>query len=438
VLLKNFKNIFFVPELARKLLFTFGVLIVYRIGVYIPVIGINIDMLRDYMSHHKALGGLLQYIDLFSGGALEQCTLFALGIMPYITASIIIQILSMTTPSLEALAKEGEYGRKLINQYTRYIAIGLSITYSLGYAAVLETYNLVLTPGLAFKILFVLSLTIGAMFVMWLGDQISLHGIGNGSSMIMFAAITARIPNDVLKTINEVQIGNINAVIAFGILLFYLTVIACIVFLEKGERKVPVQYARRVIGQRVYGGQNTYIPFKINPVGVMPVIFAQSILQIPLVIGSFLAARFAFFSVLNEWLRVGGLLHSALEFVLIVFFMYIYTELVFKPADLADNMKKSGGFILGLRPGKQTADFFDYLLTRIVLVGALYLAALALMPNIVYAIVGMPFLFRLGGTSLLIVVGVALELAAQIEAYLIEHRYEGFLTTGRMKTGVVR
>ena len=436
VLLKNFKNIFFVPELMRKLLFTFGVLIVYRIGVFIPVIGINIDLVREYMGKHQALGGLLQYIDLFTGGALQQCTLFALGIMPYITASIIIQVLSMTMPSLEELSKEGEYGRKKINQYTRYVALGLSVFYSLVYASYLEAYNLVLVPGIAFKALFVLSLTVGAMFVMWLGDQISLHGIGSGSSLIMFAAITARLPSDVLKTVHEVQIGNMSALVALGIFLFYVGITACIVFLEKGERKVPVQYARRVIGQRVYGGQNTYIPFKINPVGVMPVIFASSVLQIPVVIVSFLADRFSMFRGLTDWFALGGLLHSSLEFLLIVFFMYFYTELVFKPADMADNMKKSGGFILGLRPGKQTADFFDYLLTRIVLVGALYLAALALLPNILYATLAMPF--YLTGTSLLIVVGVALELSAQIESYLIEHRYEGFLETGRMKSGVVR
>ena len=436
VLLKNFKNIFFVPELMRKLLFTFGVLIVYRRGVFIPVIGINIDLVREYMGKHQALGGLLQYIDLFTGGALQQCTLFALGIMPYITASIIIQVLSMTMPSLEELSKEGEYGRKKINQYTRYVALGLSVFYSLVYASYLEAYNLVLVPGIAFKALFVLSLTVGAMFVMWLGDQISLHGIGSGSSLIMFAAITARLPSDVLKTVHEVQIGNMSALVALGIFLFYVGITACIVFLEKGERKVPVQYARRVIGQRVYGGQNTYIPFKINPVGVMPVIFASSVLQIPVVIVSFLADRFSMFRGLTDWFALGGLLHSSLEFLLIVFFMYFYTELVFKPADMADNMKKSGGFILGLRPGKQTADFFDYLLTRIVLVGALYLAALALLPNILYATLAMPF--YLTGTSLLIVVGVALELSAQIESYLIEHRYEGFLETGRMKSGVVR
>lgn len=436
VLLKNFKNIFFVPELAKKLLFTFGVLIVYRIGVYIPVIGVNVDMLKEYLTQHATLGGILQYVDLISGGSLQSSTLFALGIMPYITASIIIQILSMSTPSLEALTKEGEYGRKKINQYTRYVALGLSVMYSLGYAATLEQFNLVLTPGLAFKALFVLSLTVGAMFVMWLGDQISLHGIGNGSSLIMFASIASRIPNDILKTIHEVQIGNITALVALAVFAFYIAIIACIVFLEKGERKVPVQYARRVIGQRVYGGQNTYIPFKINPIGVMPIIFAQAFLQAPLMIGTFLAERFAFFRSFIDWLQPGGLLHSSIEFILIVFFMYLWTSMIYKPSEMADNMRKSGGFILGLRPGKQTADFFDFLLTRLVLVGALYLAALALLPNIVYAIVPVPF--HLMGTSLLITVGVALELSAQIESYLIEHRYEGFLTSGRMKAGVVR
>lgn len=415
----------------RKVLFTFGVLIVYRIGVFIPVIGINVPLLAEHMGRQEALGGLLRYLDLFSGGALQQCTLFALGIGPYITASIMMQILSMSVPSLEQLAKEGEYGRKVINQYTRYLAFFLSIGYATGYATYLEHAQLVLTPGIAFKIMFVLSLTVGSMFVMWLSEQISLMGIGNGSSMILFASIVARFPGDVIKTINAVQVGNMSSILAVGILLFFIAITACIVFLEKGDRKIPVQYARRVVGNRVYGGQTSYIPFKINTAGVMPVIFASSVLNIPVFITTMFASRWAFLKVVRDALQMGGPLYNILEFGLIVFFTFFYTALVFNPVELADNMKKSGGFIPGIRPGKQTSDYFDYLLTRIGLVGAIYLGILALLPNILQAAVAMPFVLQ--GTSLLITVGVALELSSQIESYLIEHNYGTFLTTGRMK-----
>jgi len=415
----------------KKLLFTFAVLIVYRIGVFIPVIGINVPLLAEHMGRQEALGGLLRYLDLFSGGALQQCTLFALGIGPYITASIMMQILSMSVPTLEALAKEGEYGRKVINQYTRYLSFFLSIGYALGYATYLEHAQLVLNPGLGFKIIFVMSLVVGSMFVMWLSEQISLMGIGNGSSMILFASIVARFPDYVIRTINAVQIGNMSSILAMAILLFFIIITACIVFLEKGDRKIPVQYARRVVGQRVYGGQTSYIPFKINTAGVMPVIFASSVLNIPVFITTMFASRWAFLKVVQDALQMGGFLYNVLEFGLIVFFTFFYTALVFNPVELADNMKKSGGFIPGIRPGKQTSDYFDYILTRIGLVGAIYLGILALLPNIVHAVVAMPFFLQ--GTSLLITVGVALELSSQIEAYLIEHNYGSFLTTGRMK-----
>ncbi len=432
VFLKSFKNIFLIPELTKKLLFTLAVLIVYRIGVFIPVIGINIPLLTQYMAKASAAGGLLSYLDVLSGGALQQCTLFALGIGPYITASIMMQILSMTIPYLEQKMKEGEYGRKEINQYTRYLALLLSIGYSVGYATYLEQANLVLTPGFAFKALFVLSLTTGSMFVMWLGEQISLFGLGNGSSMIIFAGIVARFPEYVIRTIHWVQIGNMSSVIAVFILLIFIALTACVVFLEKGDRKIPVQYARRVIGQRVYGGQSTYIPFKINTAGVMPVIFASSVLNIPMFLISLLSQRYEIFRTAADIFKVNGFLYNILTFALIVFFTYFYTALIFNPTELADSMKKNGGFVPGIRPGKQTADFFDYILTRIGLVGAIYLGILALLPNILSAIITMPF--YLGGTSLLIVVGVALETSAQIESYLIEHNYGSFLKTGRIKS----
>jgi len=436
VLLNNFKNIFAIAELRKKIFFTLGVLIINRLGTYIPVIGVNVPMLGEYMQRATGVGGLLSYLDVFSGGALSKSTLFALGIMPYISASIMMQILGMSIPALEQLLKEGEYGKKIINQYTRYLALGLSVMYSYGYAVYLESANLALTPGWGFRFIFVLSMTVGSLLVMWLADQISLFGIGNGSSMIVFAGIVSRFPEYIIKTIEMVRFESLEVWQALLILVVFVAITACIVYLEKGERKIPVQYARRVVGQRVYGGQSTYIPFKINTAGIMPVIFASSVLQMPATISIMLAQRAEIFRWISELLKPGGVFFNCLEFGLIVFFTYFYTMLMFNPEELADNIKKSGGFIPGIRPGKKTAEFFYYILTRIGLVGALYLAALALLPNIMYAFFRMPF--YLGGTSLLIVTGVALELSSQIESYLIEHRYEGFLTSGRMKGRVAR
>ncbi len=278
VLFSNFKNIFFIPELRKKILVTLGILIIYRLGTFIPVVGVNVPMLGEHMKRATGVGGLLSYLDVFSGGALSKSTLFALGIMPYITASIMMQILGMSIPALEQLLKEGEYGRKVINQYTRYLALGLSIMYSYTYAIYLENANLALVPGWGFRFVFVLSLAVGSLFVMWLADQISLFGIGNGSSMIIFAGIVSRFPEYIIKTKTLVDVGTIETWQAFLLLLIFIGITACIVFLEKGERKIPVQYARRVVGQRVYGGQSTYIPFKINTAGIMPVIMASSVL----------------------------------------------------------------------------------------------------------------------------------------------------------------
>lgn len=436
VLLSNFINIFFVPELRKKVLFTLGVLIIYRLGAHIPVIGIDVNALRHMMDQASGLGGLFSYIDLFSGGMLRECTLFALGIMPYITASIMMQMLSMTIPSLELLQKEGEYGRKIINQYTRYLTFAVSIAQSIGLGFILERNNLVVEPGWGFRLMLVLSLTVGSMFVMWLGEQISLFGLGNGSSMIIFAGIVARLPEDALKSIYQVQQGLMNGWITLFIALLFVAIAACIVFLEKGERKIPVQYTRRVVGQRVYGGQSTYIPFKINVPGVMPVIFAGAVLNIPMFAAAMLSERYYFFKWFSQSMVPTGILYNVIEFVLIIFFSFFYTALIYNPDELADNMKKSGGFIPGIRPGRKTSEFFNYILTRIGLVGAIYLAVLALLPNILAMFVPLPF--KLGGTSLLIVVGVALDTAAQIESYLIEHRYEGFLTAGRIKMRGVR
>lgn len=434
VILKNFRNIFLIPELTRKILITLGILIVERLGTFIPVIGINTVALQEYMSKSASLSGLLGYFDVISGGALSQSTLFALGIGPYITASIMMQILGMTVPAFEALQKEGEQGRRQLNQYTRYLALGLAIFYSSIYATYLERVGLVLTPGLGFKLMFVLSLSVGSMFVMWLGEQISLFGLGNGSSMIIFAGIVARFPSYVGSTIDWVRnYGNVPMALFFWAI--YIILAACIVFLEKGSRKVPVQYARRVVGNKVFGGQSTYIPFKINSAGVMPVIFASQLLTIPSFVFSMFENRFAIFKTLSAMLVQTGILWNTLEFALIIFFSFFYTTLIFNPTELADQMKKSGGFIPGIRPGRKTADFFNYILTRVGLLGSIYLGTLAVLPTVLMALLQPPF--ALNGTSLLIAVGVALETASQIESYLIEHRYEGFLTSGRMKNSMV-
>jgi len=430
VLLRNFINIFMVSELRKKIFFTLGVLIVYRLGIHIPVIGVDIGAVQRLLEQSAGIGGLLSYLDMFSGGALARCTIFALGITPYITSSIMMQMLGMTIPHFEQLLKEGEYGRKIINQYTRYLTFAVSLVQSFSFAIFLERYNLVVDPGWGFRLMFMLSLTVGSMFVMWLGEQITLFGVGNGSSLIIFAGIVASFPRHVLSVIYEVSEGHMELWTGLAILLVFIAITACIVFLEKGSRKIPVQYTRRIVGQRVYGGQSTYIPFKINTAGVMPAIFASSILNIPLFAASMLASRFSIFKWLEAAITHNGILYNTLTFLLIIFFSFFYTALVFNPEELADNIKKSGGFIPGIRPGRKTAEFFNYILTRVGLVGAFYLAILALLPNILRALVNIPFM--LTGTALLIVVGVALDTAAQIESYLIEHKYEGFLSTGRL------
>jgi len=436
VLLKNFIHIFNIPELRRKILFTLGVLIIHRIGTHIPVIGIDIDKLSELMSQSGRFSGFLSYLDLFSGGNLRQCTLFALGIMPYITSSIMMQVITLSFPYFEALSKEGEYGRKIINQYTRYLALGVGIFQSFGFVLLLERNELVIAPSWGTRLLFILFLSVGSAFVMWLGEQISLFGIGNGSSVIIFAGIVSRFPDDIAKVIFSIQEGYIDIVVGLFIFALAIAITAGVVFLEKGDRKIPVHYAKRVVGNKMYGGQSTYIPFKINVAGVMPVIFSSSVLNMPMFVFTLLASYHDGFKNIAEGFAPGAALHSILDFVLIILFSFLYTAIIFNPEELAQNIKKNGGFIPGIRPGKQTAEFFNYILTRLGLVGAIYLAVLALLPTIVQKLLSLSFYLSgiMSGTAILIVVGVALETASQIEAYLIEHRYEGFLSTGRLKS----
>ncbi|MBU4270028.1 preprotein translocase subunit SecY [Candidatus Dependentiae bacterium] len=431
VLLKNFKNIFLVPELRKKLAFTLGVLAVYRFGSHIPIPGVNINALQALINP-KFAGGLLAYLDLFSGGALKQFAIFALGMIPYINASIMMQLLTIMLPSLEQLSKEGEYGRKIINQYTRYLALGLSVIQGFMLAIFIENQpGVVLNPGFAFKFTTVLILAVGALFIMWLGEQINAHGIGNGSSVIIFAGIVVNLPAAILKVLNLVKMGQTDPLIGLLLILVSVGIIGLIVFLEKGERRVAVQYAKRVVGNKVYGGQSSYIPFKINPSGVIPVIFASTLIQFPMMLFRAIASKFPAMTFLADWFNYNAPIYYVLQSGLIIFFAFFYTAIIFNPVELADNIRKSGGFIPGIRPGKQTSEFFDYLLTRIGLPGAIYLASLALVPNILQNIFNFPVMFS--GISLLIVIGVAMDTSAQIEAYLIERRYEGFLASGRLK-----
>jgi preprotein translocase subunit SecY len=434
VLLHNFKNIFLVAELRKKILFVLGVFFVYRLGTHIPIPGVRTDMLIGMMGK-GAVGGLLSYIDLFAGGALKRFAIFALGMGPYINASIMMQLLTVMLPSLEALSKEGDHGRRVISQYTRYLTCGLSLMYGLSTALFVERVEgLVITPGWGFRLTTMIILAVGAVFVMWLGEQINAHGIGNGSSMIIFAGILATFPNAVLRIFELIRTGGFEEVFWAGVLLVILiAVITCIIFLERGERRIPVQYAKRVIGQRVYGGQSSYIPLKLNSAGVIPVIFASALMSMPAMIAWMLATKFPIFkTVAQDWLAYGGALYNVLTFGLIMFFSFFYTAIIFNPVELADNIRKSGGFILGIRPGKKTSDFFDYILTRIGLPGSVYLACLAILPALFYKFLPhLPTIFS--GVSLLIVVGVALDTSSQMESQLIERRYEGFLSTGRLK-----
>ncbi len=431
VLLHSFKNIFLVEELRRKLLFTLGIFAVYRFGVHVPIPGIDTMALKSFFSGGA---GLLEYLNLFSGGALQNCSIFLLGVSPYISASIIMQVLGVVHPSLEQLQKEGEYGRKIINQYTRYLTLVLSVVQGFGFATYLENQSqqIVISPGWGFRLTAILILSVGALFVMWLGEQITAHGLGNGSSMIIFAGIVTRLPHTVIKIIENIRMGQGDLLLTAILILFALAVIACIIFLEKGERKIPIQYAKRVVGNKLYGGQSSYIPFKLNPAGVVPVIFASAILSLPVMLINLIASRFpSVQNVMLQWFVPGALLYSILNAGLIIFCAFLYTSIIFNPVELADNIRKSGGFIPGIRPGKKTAEFFDYLLTRIGFPGAVYLALLAILPSVLKQTFSFPSMFD--GVSLLILVGVALDTSAQMEAHLIERKYEGFLSTGRLK-----
>jgi len=431
--MSGFQSAANIPELRRRIFFTLIMLAVYRIGVQIPTPGINGEALSAFFSQNA--GTLFGMFNMFSGGALENFSIFALGIMPYISASIIIQLLTVVIPQLEALKKEGQSGQRKITQYTRYGTVALSIIQGTFIAVGLEGMTgpggeaIVLDPGIQFKLMTMLTLTSGTAFIMWLGEQMTERGIGNGISLIIFAGIVARGPAAIVNSIQLVKAGEIALFFIPFLLLFMVAVIGVIVFCETSQRRIPIQYAKRVVGRRVYGGQSSHLPLKINVSGVIPPIFASSIMMFPATVGSFIQIDWV--QRVSAAMSPGTVYYYICYIAMIVFFCFFYTAVTFKPEDVAENLKKNGGFIPGIRPGKRTAEFIDKVLTRLTVVGAIYLSAVCVLPTILIRQFNIPFYF--GGTALLIVVGVAIDTIAQIESHLHMRNYEGFMKQGKIK-----
>jgi len=427
------QNIGKIPELNRRILITILLLVVYRMGVFIPTPGVDAQALSSFFAQAK--GTLLDYVVMFTGGALEQFSVFALGIMPYISASIIIQLLTVVVPHLEKLSKEGESGRKQIVQYTRYGTIVLSAIQGLGISIGLESMRgpaselVVPMPGWSFRVMTIITLTAGTAFIMWLGEQITERGIGNGISLIIFAGIVARMPSAVGNTFGLVRTGEMNLLIVLLLIFLMVAVIAFIIFVELGQRRIPIQYPKRLIGRKIYGGQSTHIPLKLNSAGVIPPIFASSLIIFPATAVNFI--DIPWLKGIAGSLNPSGVLYNMLFAGLIIFFTYFYTAIQFNPNDVAENLKKYGGFVPGIRPGTNTADYIDKILTRLTLWGAIYLSIVCVLPSFLIGWWNVPFYF--GGTSLLIVVGVALDTAQQIESHVMARSYEGLLKTGRIK-----
>ena len=423
----GFQNIFKIPELKKRILFTLALLIVYRVGVHVPVPGIDSMALASFFK--QAEGTIFGIFNMFSGGAFQKLSVFALGIMPYISASIILQLLTVVVPHLEQLKKEGEQGRKKITQYTRYGTVVLSIIQGFGISVGLESMSapggapVVLIPGWAFRLMTVITLTAGTAFIMWLGEQITERGIGNGISLIIFAGIVCRLPAASVNTVRLLSTGEMGIFAVIILIALMVGVVGFIIFVEQGQRRIPVQYAKRVVGRRMYGGQSTHLPLKINTSGVIPPIFASSIIMFPATIGSFVKVEWI--QNFTKALTPGNILYELLFVGFIFFFCYFYTAVTFNPVDVADNMKKAGGYIPGIRPGKRTADYIDKVLTRITLGGAIYVSAVCVLPSVLITKFNVPFYF--GGTALLIVVGVAIDTVSQMESHMLSRHYEGFL-----------
>ena len=454
---ESFRNIFAIPDLRNRVLFMFGLLAVYRIGCIIPTPGIDPQALLEFMEQMQ--GTVLGFVNTFTGGSLGRVAIFALGIMPYISASIILQLLTVVWPYLEKLSKEGEMGRRKITQYTRYGTVIISIIQGTSIAFFLENLTspggapLVFNPGFGFKFMTVLSLTTGCAFVMWLGEQISERGIGNGISLIIFAGIVVGLPGAVLTLFGQLQSGAMSLLKILGLSAFMLVVVAFIVYMERAQRRIPVQYAKRIVGRRQYGGQSTYLPLRVNTGGVIPVIFASSVVTVPATIAQMI--QYEPIQRISTALQWGQPVYYLLYVAAIIFFSYFYVSIIFNPNDLAENMRKYGGFIPGIRSGKRTSEYIDKVLTRLTLVGSLYLAGVSVLPEFLIAgfkVGGIPFVggtldqyaplwltegmginFYFGGTSLLIVVSVAMDTLQQIESQLVMRNYEGFMKRGRIK-----
>jgi preprotein translocase subunit SecY len=440
-MISSFQNIFKIPELKKRVIFTALLLIVYRIGGHMPVPGINAEALLDYFSRAQG-GGLLGLYDLFAGGAFSRATVFALGIMPYISASIIIQLLGAITPYFQKLQKEGEEGRKKITQYTRYGTVLISALQAYGVSVFLENIPptsagglVVPEPGFGFRLLTMLTLTSGTILIMWLGEQITERGIGNGISLIIFIGIIARFPNALLDEYQQFRGGNREILTEVFLFALLVVTIAAVVAITQGTRKIPVQYAKRVIGRKVYGGQSTHIPMRVNTAGVMPIIFAQSIMFIPTTIMTFFPQN-EFIETMASYFAVDSPMYWTLYGLLIIFFTYFYTAIAFNPVDVADNMKKHGGFIPGVRPGRKTSDYIDNILIKITLPGSIFLALIAIFPYFITTTiptVSHEFASFFGGTTLLIVVGVALDTLQQLESHLLMRHYDGFMKGGKIR-----
>jgi preprotein translocase subunit SecY len=422
-----------IPELRRRLVFTLMMLAVYRVGVAIPTPGINGQALGEYF--RQAQGTVFDMVNLFSGGALERFSIFALGIMPYVSASIILQLMTLVIPYLEQLSKEGEQGRRRITQYTRYGTVVLALVQGFFISLGLEQIQtpggglVVGNPGWSFRLLTMITLTSGTAFIMWMGEQISERGIGNGISLIIFAGIVASLPSAVVTTFSYIRQGEIGPLVLLLLVALMVVTVAAIIFVERGQRRIPVQYAKRVVGRRMYGGQATHLPLKLNTAGVIPPIFASSLLIFPATIAQFV--QHPAFQGVADYLQPGGLTYNFVYVIGIIFFCYFYTAVVFNPDDVAENMQKFGGFIPGIRPGKRTAEYIDRILSRLTLGGAVYIAAICVLPTLLIAQFNVPFFF--GGTALLIVVGVAIDTVAQMQAHLIQRSYEGLMKKQKIR-----
>ena len=431
-MLDGFSNIQKVPELQKRILLTFLLLAVYRIGAHVPTPGIDTAALSAFFEQNK--GSLLGLFDMFAGGALSRLSVFALGIMPYISASIILQLLTVAVPHLERLSKEGEAGRRKITQYTRYGTVLLSIIQGFGIAIGLENMagptgaSIVIQSGWWFRLLTVITLTAGTAFIMWLGEQITEKGIGNGISLIIFAGIVVRGPEAVVNTFRLLASGEMGAVFVVLLIVLMVAVVGTVVFVESGQRRIPIQYAKRVVGNKMYGGQTTHLPLKVNTAGVIPPIFASSIIMFPATIANFIPHPWM--KEVSNLLMPGRVGYELLFIGFVVFFCYFYTAVTFNPVEVADNIKKYGGYVPGIRPGKKTAEYMDDVLTRLTFSGAIYVSAVCVLPSILISNFNVPFYF--GGTALLIVVGVALDTAGQIETHLLTRQYEGFMKKGRI------